>query len=73
MTEQPETPTAQLEWSLYVYCPKCELANDLADPQHDTEHNIARHIFSNEWDKLRGWEVTCEKCGHEFKIEKVEY
>ena len=31
-------PTARLEWSLYVSCPKCELSNDLADPEHDGEH-----------------------------------
>lgn len=73
MNTQPEAPTAQLDWSLYVYCPKCERGNDLADPQHDTDHDIARHIFSNAWGKLDGWEVTCEGCGHEFKIKKVEY
>lgn len=66
-------PTANLEWSLYVHCPKCEWANDLADPKHDTEHDIARYLFTNQWDKLNGWEVNCEGCGHEFKIEKVEY
>jgi len=74
MTEQQKaTPTASLDWSLYVDCPKCGEANDLSDPQHDTEHDIARHIFSNAWDKLNGWEVTCENCDHEFTIEKVEY
>lgn len=73
MKTHPEAPTASLDWSLYVDCPKCEWANDLADPQHDTEHDIARHTFSNAWDKLRGWEVKCDGCGHEFKIEKVEY
>ena len=67
------TPTARLEWSLYVDCPKCSESNDLADSQHDTEYAIARHVFNNEWDKLQGWEVTCEHCGHEFTIKKVEY
>ena len=66
-------PTAQLEWSLYVSCPQCDESNDLADPAHDGENSIARHVFNNEWDRLRGWEVTCEHCGHEFTIEKVEY
>lgn len=67
------TPTALLEWSLYVDCPKCSESNNLAGSQHDTEHEIAHRIFTNEWDKLQGWEVTCEHCGHEFTIEKVEY
>lgn len=65
--------TARLDWSLTVYCPSCDESNDLADSQHDPDHDIARHIFLNEWDKLDGWEVTCDHCGHEFKIEKVEY
>lgn len=73
MSTQLQVPTATLNWSLYVRCPKCESLNDLSDPEHDTEHDIARHLFTNDWDKLKGWEVTCESCGHEFKIEKVEY
>jgi Zn finger protein HypA/HybF involved in hydrogenase expression len=70
---QTSTPTALLEWSLYVDCPKCDASNDLADSHHDVDHDISRRIFSNQWDKLDDWEITCEKCGHEFKIEKVEY
>ena len=66
-------PTALLNWSLYVDCPKCGKSNDLAEPGHDTEHEIARHIFANAWDKLDGWEVKCQHCGHEFTIETVEY
>lgn len=73
MTQQPKPPIANLNWSLYVHCPKCDEANDLAEPQHDTEASIARYIFNNAWDTLRGWEVECEHCGHEFIIEKVEY
>lgn len=68
-----EKPTALLNWSLHVDCPKCSLSNDLASCLHDVEHDIARHIFTNAWDKLEGWEVTCEGCGHEFEIERVEY
>ena len=66
-------PTALLEWSLHVDCPKCEEANDLASREHDGENSIAHHIFRNDWDKLAGWEVTCEHCEHEFMIERVEY
>jgi hypothetical protein len=66
-------PTALLDWSLHVDCPKCGESNDLARAQHDCEHDIARRIFTNDWDKLEGWEVTCEHCEHEFTIERVEY
>lgn len=66
-------PTARLDWSLYVDCPKCEESNDMAGSEHDSEHQIAKHIFSNAWDKLDGWEVTCSGCGNEFKIKTVEY
>lgn len=73
MSPELKPPTATLNWSLYVHCPHCDKSNDLAEPEHDTEHEIARHIFTNAWDKLNGHEVTCEHCGHEFTIEKVEY
>ena len=66
-------PIALLEWSLNVECPQCEKGNDLADSVHDNDHDIGQAIFSNNWKRLDGWEVTCEHCGHEFKIEKVEY
>ncbi len=66
-------PIAYLEWLLYVDCPKCKESNDLAAPEHDCENTIAGHIFMNRWEKLNGWEVTCQHCGHEFTIEKVEY
>ncbi len=64
---------AVLNWSLYVYCPHCDKPNDLADPEHDTEHDIARHIFTNAWDKLKDWDVECQHCGYEFQLEGVEY
>ena len=64
---------ALLDWGLHVECPKCELQNNLASGLHDSENTIARHIFSNAWDKLDGWEVTCEGCGHEFRLAGVEY
>ncbi len=70
---EAKKPTAQLDWSLYVYCPKCSEANDLASAEHDVDHDIARHIFSNDWHKLEGLEVTCGHCGHEFALECVVY
>jgi hypothetical protein len=73
MTESTKKPTATLDWSLSVDCPKCGESNDLARAQHDTEHNIAQAIFTNDWDKLHDLEVTCEYCRHEFQIDRVEY
>lgn len=70
---EAKKPTALLEWSLYVRCPKCSENNDLALARHDCEHDIARRIFTNKWDKLAGWEVTCEHCDHEFLLGGVEY
>ena len=66
-------PVALLDWGLYVDCPKCSLSNNLASCLHDTETTIARHIFTNAWDKLEGWEVTCEGCSHEFLLGGVQY
>lgn len=72
LTEQ-KRPTANLDWSLHVDCPKCGETNDLSSGEHDAEYSIARHIFNNDWDKLSGWEVKCQHCAHEFAIEKVEH
>ena len=66
-------PTALLIWSLYVDCPNCSLSNDLANGPPDFGGDIEHHIFSNQWDKLEGWEVTCEGCGYEFLLAGVEY
>ena len=68
-----QRPTALLDWSLHVDCPKCGLSNNLASCLHDTEFTIARHIFTDAWDKLEGWEVTCEGCEHEFLLGGIEY
>jgi hypothetical protein len=65
--------TAILNWSLYVDCPNCKSRNDLSDAHHDVEYHIARRIFTNEWDKLAGWEVVCDSCGHEFLLDGVVY
>lgn len=63
---------ATLSWSLDVECPACKQDNDLSTSPHDDDHEFGRAIFSNEWDALNGYEVTCQHCQHEFKIEKVE-
>ena len=68
-----QRPTALLDWSLHVDCPKCGLDNNLASCLHDAENVIARRIFTDAWDTLEGWEVTCEGCKHEFLLGGVEY
>ena len=64
---------AYVEWSLNVECPKCKLDNDLARSIHDGGNDIARHIFNNEWDVLKGWEITCEHCKFEFLLDDIIY
>ncbi len=64
---------AQLEWSLMLSCPKCEEDINLADGDHDLDCFIAGKIFTNQWDDLRGFDIECQKCGHEFRLESVEY
>ncbi len=66
-------PTAYLEWSLNVECPKCKEDNDLSSGDHDPENEAGKAIFSNAWDDLKGHAVVCEHCGHEFKIDEVEH
>jgi Zn finger protein HypA/HybF involved in hydrogenase expression len=68
-----EMTTAQLEWSLMLSCPKCEEDIDLASGDYDADNCISEAIFSNRWDDLRGLEIECQECGHEFKLESVEY
>ena len=70
---EAQKPTASLGWNLYVDCPKCGMSNNLASCIHDADDTIACRIFTNEWDALKGWEVTCEGCKHEFLLGGVEY
>jgi ribosomal protein S27E len=62
---------ANLSWSMDVECPKCDNYFDLVD--NDDDGVVATAIFSNNWDALKEFEVTCPECGHEFEIDGVEY
>jgi hypothetical protein len=66
---------AQLDWSLVVECPGCKKDIDLASGDYDSNSDcrISGSIFNNKWDDLRGLEITCEKCKHNFELESVEY
>lgn len=62
-----------LYWSLYVRCPRCGETNDLSSEVHDGDNDVARRIFTNRWDMLKGFEVECEFCGSGFCMDSVEY
>lgn len=64
---------ATLNWSLRVNCPKCKEKVDLVAFDNDNDYLVATAIFSNQWDDLVGYEVTCPHCEHEFELTKVEY
>jgi hypothetical protein len=62
---------AQLHWSLTVTCPTCDHSTDLSNP--DDDYIVAKAIFNNAWDDLKGYEVTCANCKTEFTVDQVEY
>lgn len=64
-------PTAELSWSLYIQCPACEKHYDLSE--YDDDLIFANAIFNNKWNDLKGQEVECPDCGHEFKVDSVLY
>ena len=54
-------------------CPSCEKILDLADSPYADNQDIIVAVFNNNWDALKGYEVTCKFCKHEFKIDEIEY
>lgn len=67
-------PTAFLDWSLDTECPHCGREVDLV--KYDSDHgdsSIAKMIFTNRWDALADWEIECQHCQKEFKLDGVEY
>jgi hypothetical protein len=67
------TITASLSWSLDVDCPSCEEILDLAESPYAEDQDIAVAVFNNKWDALKDYEITCQFCKHEFKIDEIEY
>ena len=63
--------TAYLDWSLHVECPKCHEETDIS--ANDDDSVVTNAIFHNVWDNLKGYEVTCPHCKHEFELDNVEY
>ena len=64
-------PTATLQYSIDVSCPKCHRANDLVN--QDDDCTISQAIFNNNWHNLKGLEVYCNYCEYEFEINEVIY
>ncbi|MDY0251443.1 MAG: hypothetical protein RBR45_15565 [Pseudomonas sp.] len=62
---------ALLWWSLDVKCPHCGQEYDLS--VDDADNRFSHAIFNNDWNDLRGEEVTCPNCEEDFQIEEVEY
>lgn len=62
---------AWLDWSLDIQCPKCGEYTDLADGDDDSVYSSA--VFNNNWDAVKGHEVTCRHCEHEFILDEIRY
>ena len=65
-----ERPTATVDINVWVDCPKCGNSIDLTE---DDDGHFLGPLFNNEWQELKGFDVCCDECGHEFKIKEVEY
>lgn len=64
-------PIARLSWELYVDCPHCGATFDAVTVDH--ENSIARRVFTNAWDDVKGVEIECPKCDKEFELGVIEY
>jgi hypothetical protein len=64
-------PKARLVCYLWIDCPNCDNTIDLLN--EDPDYVIAKAIFNNQHDSLKGHEVNCPVCDHNFVIDEVEY
>ena len=64
---------ANLDWSLFIECPYCNVDMDLADADIDYDYMFSKAIFYNEWENLKDIEVECSFCDQTFLIEEVIY
>lgn len=66
---------ARLDYGVKIDCPRCGLTTDLIndDCGADDENEISTPIFTNKWDAINGFEVSCHHCDHEFSISKLVY
>jgi hypothetical protein len=73
MNTERKSTKAWLDWSLTATCPHCLFENDLVEYDCYGDYEIAKKIFSNNWDALKNYEIECQNCEQEFLIDKVEY
>jgi len=66
-------PTGVLDWSLTIECPKCNEDLDLSSGDYNSDGCISTPIFNNKWDDLKGLEIQCACCEHDFYIKEVVY
>lgn len=66
-----EMNIAYLEYCVNVNCPECGWETDIS--QDDEDAIVANAIFNNNWDSLKGFDVTCSHCSLEFTLDSVEY
>jgi phage FluMu protein Com len=64
---------ANLSAHLFTKCPHCGALIDLLDQEYDHDNFVAKCIFCNAWDDLKGSEFACEECDKVFYISEVEY
>jgi hypothetical protein len=62
---------ARLTCHLWIDCPNCDDTIDLLD--EDPDYVISNALFNNKWDDLKGYEVNCGCCDHDFVIDEIEY
>ena len=67
-------PIGVLDWQLSVECLKCKEDFDAVDQDSESgDYEIAKKVFSNDWDAVAGCELTCPSCEHTFQLGGIEY
>jgi endogenous inhibitor of DNA gyrase (YacG/DUF329 family) len=60
----------RFSYSVIGKCEKCGKKIDLEDQNDDAR--FTKRIFSNEFECVKGLEVTCPHCGQEMKVDGIE-
>ena len=69
--EEASNNIIDFDYSMSIECPECRYQIDLI--KQDTDNCFSECIFNNRWDDVKGVEVYCNACEHEFKCDGVEY
>ena len=62
---------ATLNYAVNIECPKCNIAFDLTD-NNDNDGEITVPLFNNRWNDVKGFDVVCDNCEHEFELDGIE-